>query len=137
LSKSEWNQIINQSDRTISTELISNVPHGFKTRPPIGSKSLYYNPPFFIKLKTPLITDANYLVFKGRYEPNNMNCILAMTTFNEDIDMFQTEFTSSLEFSYTKMLMLNQTLEFIIVDSDNNIIDIEDGCQLFFSISVY
>lgn len=136
LSKQEWNSLLNNDNvGSISTDLISSVTHGFRTIPAPATKSCFYSPPFFVKLKTPLITSNNYMVYQKQFKPNLECTILAMLVHDYDSDTLTVQFAPTVKLPFVNALV-NNTLEFVLLDSTMQQISIEDGCQLFFSISI-
>jgi len=121
----------------IETDLISNLPHGFRTKCLPASKSLFYTSPFFLKFRTPLITSSNYLVYKSSYKPNSEECILSMVTYNNESDTLLSEFSPQVSFPFKHHLKLNNVLEFILIDSNNQQLLVEDGSFLFFILTVH
>ncbi len=135
-SKSEWLNFQTPSNYVI-LDIISHIPHGFKTKCFPATKSLFYTSPFFFKLKTPLITASNYLLYKDTYKPNFKDCILAMVTYSVENDNLIAEFSPQLTFHYKKNWPLSPMLEFILVDANNQQLKIEDNSYLFFSLTVH
>lgn len=134
LSKADWNQLLLSADEhNISTDLLSSVTHGFRTLPATATKSLFYNPPYFVKLKTPIKTPVNYMVYQKQFKHNLESTILAMLVPVDDV--LTAQFAPNLTIPFVNAL-LNSTLEFVILDSDMQQLSIEDGSQLFFSITV-
>jgi hypothetical protein len=120
----------------IKTDLISKIPTGFKTQSVPATKSLYYTAPFFIKLNQSCNVVSNYLEFKGFFKPNVDKCILAMVSYNEFEEMFVADFSLTTKLSCAQTLSLNKNLEFILIDSNNKQVSIEDKSQLFISITI-
>ncbi len=110
--------------------------HGFKSKCFPASKSLFYTSPFFFKLKTPLPTTSNYLIYKDGFNPNVEDSILAMVTYNVENDNLVSEFSPQLTFNFNKNRILNTALEFILVDANNQQLQVEDNSYLFFSLIV-
>lgn len=118
------------------TSIISNIKHGFKTKSLIASKSLFYVPPYFIKLTAPNINYDNYLGYQNFYKSNIKNTILAMV-ITDEFDNLQTIYAPELLIPYSASLNLDAFLQFIIVDSNGTLLQVEDGSQLFFSATLY
>jgi len=133
-SKSEYKNFA--VDKNIAISLISNIPYGFKSKCFPASKSLFYTAPFFIKLKTPLKTMSNYLLFKDAFKPNFEDSILAMISYNEDSDSFVAEFSPQLKFTISQNFNFTNSLEFYLVDANNQHMQVEDNSQLFFTLTV-
>lgn len=130
----EWEILGNET--LYKSELFSNVLHGFNSNGVSVSKSLYYTSPYFIKLNQPTKTISNYLEFKGFFKLNVNKCILSMITYNEFEQTFTVNFLPKITLSFLQTLTLNKTLEFILVDSDDKQITLEDNNQLFISLTI-
>jgi hypothetical protein len=120
----------------VKTDLISNVPTGLRTQSIPATKSLYYTAPFFLKLNQSCNVISNYLEFKGFFKPNVDKCILAMISYNEFEETFVADFLPTIRLSFLQTLSLNKNLEFILIDSNNKQVTIEDKSQLFISITI-
>jgi len=120
----------------IKLDIISNIPNGFKSKCFPASKSLFYTAPFFFKLKTPLPLQANYLVFKDTFSTNHEDTILAMVNYNPETDTFVADFAPQILLLVSNSFYLNKYLEFILVDSNNEQLLVEDNSQLFFTLSI-
>lgn len=118
------------------TSLISNLAHGFRTRGFPATKSMFYKPPYFLKLINPVLRSSNCLMFNGFLQANSEETILAMLTYNDDTNNFVAEFSPEINIPFQKYLLLNKTLEFIITDSNRTQLLIEDNSQLYFAIIV-
>jgi hypothetical protein len=134
LTKYDWEQIKRQG--SISSDMISNITHGFKSRCPPATKSIFHMSPFFIKIKTP-IQMSNYLLYKGFFKNNKEDCILAMIIFDEDKEILRPEFAPHLSLKQLQnSSLINKNFEFILTDANNQQILIEDNSQLFFSLKI-
>jgi hypothetical protein len=137
-TKNEWDIMLppNSDNVLIKTDILSNVSHGFKCQGVQASKSLFYTSPFFFKLNTPTVLPANYLVFNGFYKANVSKCILSMVKADEDNNTFISEFSPTIVLPFLKSLVLDKVLEFILVDSNDQQVTIENNSQLFISINI-
>jgi hypothetical protein len=133
---SEWNTLFSSQSNYIETSLLSRVPHGFRTMSFPSTKSLFYSPPFFFMFnrKSQTSIDTNYMSFNSFYKPNLEDSILAMCTYNEDLDMFETHFTPNISIPSNSLILDN--FEFILQDSNRKQIKISDNSQLYITITV-
>jgi hypothetical protein len=129
-----WSKLGHES--LVKTGVLSNVPSGFRARSVPATKSLYYTAPFFFKLNQSCNAISNYLEFKGFFKANVDKCILAMVSYNEFEEMFVTDFSPTIKLSFLQTLTLNKNLEFILIDSNNKQVDIENKSQLFLSLKI-
>lgn len=136
LSKYDWENLTSNDSKNVRTDLISLINHGFRTSPVPATRSIFYKSPFFIKLKTPLITQPNYLIYKGEHKNNYEDMVLAMITYNEESATFHTEFSPEISFSFLKSLSLTNVLEFTMYDANNNQVSLEDNSQLYIMFSI-
>ena len=120
----------------IDTTLLSTLPKGFKTKSYPATKSLFYTPPYFIKLKNPNVTTSNYLLYKSFLKPNFEDCILAMVSYHEDINGFVAEYAPDIVIELKQLKHLNKNLEFVFIDSNKEQLAVEDDSQLFFSLTI-
>lgn len=133
---SEWKRLNPPAENILlNCSLLSNVEHGLKTKAFPSSKSIYYDSPYFIIFKSPYLT-SNYLNFNNFYKPNSENCVLAMVLYNEDENNFVPYFSPGVTLSFLQNLSLEKTLEFVIVDSNQQIISIADNSQLFIQLTI-
>lgn len=135
-SKEDHKNLIVNPEANIETTILSKIPNALKTQSYPATKSLFYTAPYFFKLKTPSVANANYLQFKGFQRPNFTDCILAMVTFNDESNNFVAEFSPGITLPFKDTLFLNKTLEFILVDAKKQQVLIEDNSYLYFSISI-
>ena len=52
---SQWQEITAIQDAFVKTDIISKIPHGFKTKSFPTSNSLFYTTPYFLTFKSPAI----------------------------------------------------------------------------------
>ena len=139
-TNSDWNLMLpgntGNNNTVIKTDIISNVPHGFKYESIPATKSLLYTAPFLFKLKTHTKLPSNYLVFNGFFKYNLDQCILAMVRYDDFTYAFVSEFSPTIVIPFSNTLSLNNSLEFILVDSNDKQVAIENNSQLFLSITI-
>jgi hypothetical protein len=132
LSKSEWPKYSDaDGDVFVEVSLLSNTPHGFKTKPFPSAKSIFYKAPFFLVFKASHSVDSNYLLFTSFNKPNVENCILAMLDYNENEDTFVSQFSPGIILPYLKSLSLSNKLEFNLFDTEEKQVQISDKSQIF------
>lgn len=136
LPSTEWSSRFSDNNTFLLVDLLSNVTSGFKTIGYPSSTSEFYTPPYFITFKTAANVKPNYLIFNSFFKPNSQTNILAMINYNEDQNKFMSDFAPGLTLPYATFLSLNKTLEFRIVDSTNKLVDIEDNCVLFITLTL-
>lgn len=124
----QWPQLLFSRD-------IGNVLHGFETNNAPGTKTLLFEPPFFIVFKTAHI-DSNFLSFIDFQKPNSESTILAMINFDDEHNEFKAEYTPELFLPYTDGLSLNTVLEFTLYDSLKNLVQVADKSQLFIVLTL-
>ena len=117
------------------SNLLGDVLHGFETNSAPGTKTLLFEPPFFIVFKTSNI-DSNFLSFIDFQKPNSESTILAMINFDDERNIFQPEYSPDLFLPYTNGLSLNTVLEFTLHDSKNNLVHVADKSQLFIVLTL-
>lgn len=137
LPKQDWESLLGDWNKQnfIPVEILSLQKNGFITTPYPYAQSQIYKPPFFILLKSPPINQTNFLGFVNFTKSNTDACVLSLLNYDPDNDMFQSKFSLVISFVNTKMLLTN-VLEFILVDSRKNVIEIEDNSQLFVCIEI-
>jgi hypothetical protein len=135
---SEWNVLFPPKTVLIETSLLSRIPHGFRTKSYPSTKSLFYKPPyFFMFYKKPNYSiDTNYLLFNSFHTPNLEKSILAMCNYNEEIDTFETYFTPEIRIPSNNFLNLDNSLEFVLQDSNRKQITVSDYSQLYITMTV-
>jgi len=124
-----------QYSQFLKTDYISKIPHGFLSRPFPTSKSLYYESPFFLKVKMPYSVTTNYLNFKNFYVSNEKDTVLGMVDYNEDTSTFQPIFKPTITIP-TSFLTTNNILEIRVYDTNENQILVSDYSQLFIILSI-
>lgn len=120
----------------IPVDFLSLVRNGFSTKPFPYSNSQIYVPPFFIIFKSNHSLTPNFLEFRHFYNPNLDRSVLAMLTYNADNDAFVSKFSLGVKLPYSNTMTLSNVLEFIIVDSKYNLIEIEDMSQLYIALEL-
>lgn len=138
LPTTDWNKIneTNDINSFINTELISNILHGFKTKSFPSSHSLFYKFPIFLKFRTSLPSiPNNYLTFKDFNKANFDHNILAILEYNDEQEMLTVKLSLKIFIPFLNTLTLTKNLEFILTDSADNQILVEDESQLFILLS--
>jgi hypothetical protein len=120
----------------IPVDALSLIQNGFLTKPYPYSESQIYSAPFFILLKSYKGLQSNYLGFNENFKPNTDSCILAMLNYNVDSDTFYPKFSLGIWLSYSKSVLCDNILEFVLVDSNKKKVQIEDKSQLFVSLKI-
>jgi len=120
----------------IAIEELSLIRNAFNTQPYPYSSSPSYVEPFFLTFRSDKSVQSNYFSFNSFYKNNTDLCILAMLQFNPDHDSFETKFSTGIVLPYTSSKILNNILEFVLVDSKKQLIEIENQSQLFISITL-
>jgi hypothetical protein len=137
LPKSDWSKYSDEDgDVFVETSVLSNVPHGFKTKPFPSAKSLVYKSPFFLVFRAPPSVNSNYLLFTSFDKPNSENCILAMLIYNENEDIFVSQFSPGITLPYLQSLTLNNKLEFKLFDSESKQVQISNLSQIFICLQL-
>lgn len=119
----------------LRTDLISKVNHGFLVSSFPNAKSLYYQSPFFISLKTQNFQSSNFLTFNNFFKTNEESTMLAMIDFNEDKNSFETIFAPEVVLP-NSFFNTNNVLEIKIFDSLNESVKILDYSQIFIILIV-
>ena len=134
---SEW-KIISPvySNVSIETDLLSRVPHGFRTKSYPSSKSIYYTSPYFFICKTPLIVESNALLFNNFLKPNSEQSILAMTTYDEEANTLKSFFSPTVIIPFLNTFSLPKTLEFTLMDANKYKIDLDNSSQLYILLTL-
>jgi hypothetical protein len=135
LPLNEWENLCLSNECSILTEIISKIPHGFRTISFPTTKSICYKLPYFIIFNSPSSMSNNYLIFKNFLKPNFEDKILAMVQYDEEKDCLIPYFTPTITLPFLKTLTLNKTLEFKLIDSNKKQIMIKDFSQLFISLT--
>jgi hypothetical protein len=117
-------------------EKLTNILHACPTTGYLYSSSPYYKAPFFIILKTPHNLKSNFLSFEEFYLPNMEESVLCMLQFNDDIDRFTAVFSPNLILHLNNTELFHTMLEFWIVDSSKNKVQVADLSQLYLSINI-
>lgn len=135
--RSFWNdyKVSNEWALLFQSNVIGEILHGFDSLNNPGSSVLLFEPPFFIVFKTSNI-ENNYLSFIDFQKPNAERTILSMINFDDERNIFQSEYTPELYLPYTNGLSLGTVLEFTLVDSQNNSVHVADKSQLFIVLSL-
>lgn len=133
-----WNQweTIERADNFIEASTLSNITHGFKCTSHPTTTSLFYTAPYFIVFKNPNLVASNVLRFKSFFKPNYADCILAMVIYVEEGDYFVATFSPDINLHYNDVVSLNNTLEFLMIDSKNTIVTAEPDSQLLLSLNI-
>jgi hypothetical protein len=119
----------------ITSRVLSNVTHGFQSNNSSGTKQLLFQSPFFIIFKSNEIT-SNFLSFVDFQKPNTEDTILCMLLYDEEHDIFYPQFQPELILPYLNALSLNNVLEFKLIDSKKQVINVSDKSQLFIVLSI-
>jgi hypothetical protein len=118
------------------SSVLTDQKDSFDCNNSLGTKSVMFQPPFFLVFKTSSDTSSNYLSFNNMLTTNSENTILAMLVYNEERESFQAEFSPGITLPYFRCLSLNNTLEFKLFDSKNTLIPVSDKSQLFISLTI-
>lgn len=135
LPKSQWKKISPTNNLNLETELISKIPHGTRAKAFPSSKSIFYHSPFFIVFKNPG-SMSNFLTFNNFFHSNSPMCVLALVLYEEEQNNFIPYFAPGIKLSSLKSLCLDKTLEFILIDSHQQIVSVDPDSQLFIQISI-
>jgi hypothetical protein len=135
-SLADWKQVSPHSESVLETSLISNIPHGFRTKSFPTSNPLYYKPPYFFVFRNSSSTPSNYFLFNSFLKTNIEDSILAMVNFNEDKNVLAPYYSPGITLPFLNALSLNRTLEFILVDSEKKQIAVNDFSQLYVTIEL-
>jgi len=120
----------------IPVRVLSLQENALYTKPYPYTESPMYQSPFFILFKSDKMCLPNYLGFVDFLKSNAKTCILSMLNYNTDSDMFYPKFSVGINLPESSSLVLSSVLEFVLVDSHQKIVAIEDKSQLFISIKV-
>jgi len=140
LPEVEWKTSVSlrdlQNNVFIPVEKLSFRPNAFSTKPYPYTESQSYQSPFFIIFKSGNLGQCNFLKFVDFFKPNSESCILSMLHYDTDEGTFYPKCSLGVTLQASNTLLLSNVLEFIIVDSKKNIVDVEDNSQLYISIKL-
>lgn len=138
LPLAEWKEISQESgDVAVIAELISHVPHGFKTRCFPTTTSAYHVEPFFVVAQSNLRPENNLLKFNSFFRSNSEEAIIAMLWFSEQENRLTASFAPKITFFPNEILSLNNIMEFLIVDSNKKRVSLVDKSKLFLKIIIH
>lgn len=137
MPQSEWQKIDESNgDVYIPVSLLSNIYNGFATSSYQTSKSLYYESPFFLVMRSPFKADPNFLRFTDFLKPNSEETLVAMLEFDEIGNKMKLLFSPKITFTFHDMISLNHTLEFVFVDSQRKKISCNDNSKLYLELKM-
>ena len=119
----------------IRARVLSNVTHGFQTANAPGSKSLLFYPPYFVVFKASGVS-PNFLSFTDFQKPNAEESVLSMIVYDEEHNILIPQFSPELLLPYNDTTVLSNVLEFKLLDSKKNIVQVSDKSQLFILLTM-
>ena len=119
----------------IQSDYLSEVLHGIQSNNAPGTKTVIYEPPYFLIFKIQGIP-SNYMSFNDYKKNNSESTILSMLLYDEEKSMLKDEYSPELLLPYDKDLCLNELLEFTLYDSQNKLVRVSDKSQLFILLTL-
>lgn len=132
MNNSDWiSTFNNENPLWTDASLYSKTSNGFPCNNAPGTKSLVYNPPFFVTYKESQHSKINFLAFNNELKSNIEESILCMLIYNDEQNSLVPIYQPEISLAAQKYSLLNNIFEFAIYDSNKKQVLVSDKSVLY------